>query len=137
MTRYLWVASRKAGGFPTVVSCRIAGVCSTLGDLVRRDFGPGRPDTVWAGDITYIATGQGWLHTRHTNPVRDPKPSTTRDLRLDRPLQHPQSPLHPQLPDPHKMGEPPTTTTRTSSINQVSSQQGEAHFASCRNPGQH
>ena len=39
-----------------------AGVCSTPGDLVRRDFGPGRPDTVWAGDITYIATGQGWLH---------------------------------------------------------------------------
>ena len=150
MTRYLWVASRKAEGFPTAVSCRIAGVgrqafydwsdrqargsslkelataelvdeirrihsdsggaygsprvtavlrrqgrrvnhkrverlmrvngicgiykrrkprfgpsagvCSTPGDLVRRDFGPGRPDTVWAGDITYIATGQGWLH---------------------------------------------------------------------------
>ncbi len=150
MTRYLWVASRKAEGFPTVVSCRIAGVgrqafydwsdrqargsslkelataelvdeirrihsdsggaygsprvtavlrrqgrrvnhkrverlmrvngicgiykrrkprfrpaagvCSTPDDLVRRDFGPGRPDTVWAGDITYIATGQGWLH---------------------------------------------------------------------------
>ena len=26
MTRYLWVASRKAEGFPTAVSCRIAGV---------------------------------------------------------------------------------------------------------------
>ena len=150
MTRYRWVASRKAEGFPTAVSCRIAGVgrqafydwsdrqargsslkelataelvdeirrihsdsggaygsprvtavlrrqgrrvnhkrverlmrvngicgiykrrkprfrpaagvCSTPDDLVRRDFGPGRPDTVWAGDITYIATGQGWLH---------------------------------------------------------------------------
>lgn len=150
MTRYLWVASRKAEGFPTAVSCRIAGVgrqafydwsdrqawgfslkelataelvdeircihsdsggaygsprvtamlrrqgrrvnhkrveqlmrvngicgiykrrkprfrtsagvCSTPADLVRRDFGPGQPDTVWAGDITYIATGQGWLH---------------------------------------------------------------------------
>ncbi len=150
MTRYCWVASRKAEGFPTAVSCRIAGVgrqafydwsdrqvrgsslkelataelvdeirrihsdsggvygsprvtavlrrqgrrvnhkrverlmrlhgicgiykrrkprfgpsagvCSMPGDLVRRDFGPGRPDTVWAGDITYIATGQGWLH---------------------------------------------------------------------------
>ena len=150
MTRYRWVASRKAEGFPTAVSCRIAGVgrqafydwsdrqergsslkelataelvdeirrihsdsggaygsprvtavlrrqgrrvnhkrverlmrvngicgiykrrkprfrpaagvCSTPDDLVRRDFGPGRPDIVWAGDITYIATGQGWLH---------------------------------------------------------------------------
>ena len=31
-------------------------------DLVRRDFGPGAPDTVWAGDITFIPTDQGWLH---------------------------------------------------------------------------
>ena len=31
-------------------------------DLVRRDFRPGHPDIVWAGDITYIPTGQGWLH---------------------------------------------------------------------------
>jgi len=31
-------------------------------DLVRRDFRPGAPDQTWAGDITYIPTGQGWLH---------------------------------------------------------------------------
>ena len=31
-------------------------------DLVRRRFRPGRPDRVWAGDIAYIPTGQGWLH---------------------------------------------------------------------------
>ena len=31
-------------------------------DLVRRRFGPGRPDSVWAGDITYIPTGEGWLY---------------------------------------------------------------------------
>ena len=31
-------------------------------DLVRRRFGPGRPDSVWAGDITYIPSGEGWLY---------------------------------------------------------------------------
>ena len=31
-------------------------------DLVRRDFRPGALDQTWAGDITYIPTGQGWLH---------------------------------------------------------------------------
>ena len=31
-------------------------------DLVRRDFRSGAPDQTWAGDITYIPTGQGWLH---------------------------------------------------------------------------
>ena len=150
MTRYLWVAARRAEGFPTAVSCRVAGVSrqafydwaarlkegpspaeladaelvgairavhaesggaygsprvtaqlrrqgrrvnhkrverlmrlngicgihkrrtprftgsagtrSAPEDLVRRRFRPGRPDRVWAGDITYIPTGQGWLH---------------------------------------------------------------------------
>ena len=31
-------------------------------DLLRRDFRPGPPDRVWAGDITYIPTGQGWIY---------------------------------------------------------------------------
>ena len=150
MTRYLWVAARRAGGFPTTAACRAAGVsrqafydwsgqqasgpsakasadaelvdvikqvhadsggaygsprvtaelrrqgrrvnrkrvCRLMrlhgicgihkrrrprwrgaggsrpapADLVRRDFRPGPPDRVWAGDITYIPTGQGWLH---------------------------------------------------------------------------
>ena len=31
-------------------------------NLVRRDFAPRDPDLVWAGDITFIPTGQGWLH---------------------------------------------------------------------------
>lgn len=30
-------------------------------DLVHRDFAPGVPDQRWAGDITYIPTGEGWL----------------------------------------------------------------------------
>ena len=31
-------------------------------NLLARDFAPAAPDTVWAGDITYIATGEGWLY---------------------------------------------------------------------------
>jgi transposase InsO family protein len=30
-------------------------------DLVARNFNPTAPDVTWAGDITYIATGEGWL----------------------------------------------------------------------------
>jgi putative transposase len=30
-------------------------------DLVARDFNPYAPDVTWAGDITYIPTGEGWL----------------------------------------------------------------------------
>lgn len=31
-------------------------------DLLRRKFAPGRPGVAWAGDITYIPTGEGWLY---------------------------------------------------------------------------
>jgi transposase InsO family protein len=31
-------------------------------DLIGRRFVPGRPDVAWCGDITYIATGEGWLY---------------------------------------------------------------------------
>lgn len=31
-------------------------------DLVGRDFNPPAPDVTWAGDITYIPTGEGWLY---------------------------------------------------------------------------
>jgi putative transposase len=30
-------------------------------DLLGRNFNPATPDQAWAGDITYIATGEGWL----------------------------------------------------------------------------
>ena len=33
-----------------------------LPDLVGRRFDPGQPDVAWVGDITYIATGEGWLY---------------------------------------------------------------------------
>lgn len=31
-------------------------------DLVGRRFDPGEPDVAWGQDITYIATGEGWLY---------------------------------------------------------------------------
>ena len=31
-------------------------------DLVGRRFEPGAPDAAWVQDITYIATGEGWLY---------------------------------------------------------------------------
>ena len=33
-----------------------------LPDLARRRFAPGAPNVAWAGDITYIPTGEGWLY---------------------------------------------------------------------------
>ena len=33
-----------------------------IADLVGRAFQPQLLDTVWAGDITYVPTGQGWLY---------------------------------------------------------------------------
>jgi putative transposase len=37
-----------------------------LPDLVERRFAPGQPDVAWAGDITYIPTGEGWLYLAST-----------------------------------------------------------------------
>lgn len=31
-------------------------------NLLERDFTPAAPNRVWTGDITYIATGEGWLY---------------------------------------------------------------------------
>ena len=31
-------------------------------NVVARDFVPAAPNTVWAGDVTYIATGEGWAY---------------------------------------------------------------------------
>ena len=33
-----------------------------LPDLIGRRFDPGAPDVAWVGDITYVATGEGWLY---------------------------------------------------------------------------
>jgi putative transposase len=34
----------------------------SLPDLVGRRFAPAAPDVVWCGDITYVATDEGWLY---------------------------------------------------------------------------
>ena len=31
-------------------------------DRVKRDFNPAAPNVIWCGDITYLATGEGWLY---------------------------------------------------------------------------
>jgi putative transposase len=33
-----------------------------LPDLIGRRFAPTAPDVAWVGDITYVATGEGWLY---------------------------------------------------------------------------
>ena len=35
-------------------------------DLIGRRFAPGAPDVAWCQDITYIATGEGWLYLAST-----------------------------------------------------------------------
>jgi transposase InsO family protein len=35
---------------------------AVAGNALGRRFEPGEVDKVWAGDITYIATGEGWLY---------------------------------------------------------------------------
>jgi len=34
----------------------------TAENILDRRFEPGEPDRAWAGDVTYIATGEGWLY---------------------------------------------------------------------------
>jgi putative transposase len=40
---------------------RVPGV-RTVPDLVERDFNPTEPNRLWAADITYIRTWEGWLY---------------------------------------------------------------------------
>ncbi|NOQ76605.1 MAG: hypothetical protein GQ475_02200 [Methylococcaceae bacterium] len=41
----------------------IGGKASAVAsNSLNRQFNPEQPNTLWAGDITYIRTGQGWLY---------------------------------------------------------------------------
>jgi transposase InsO family protein len=35
---------------------------SVAADLLEQNFAADRPDQIWLADITYIATGEGWLY---------------------------------------------------------------------------
>jgi len=47
---------------PKVRTTIAAEDSAPLPDLVGRRFAPTAPDVAWCGDITYIATGEGWLY---------------------------------------------------------------------------
>lgn len=47
--------------------------CRTFGNLVDRNFTPGRPGKIWVSDITYIATKQGWAYLTTILDIGDRK----------------------------------------------------------------
>lgn len=53
-----WVGVSGRRRVRTTVVDRTATAAS---DLVARNFDPVAPDVTWAGDITYVPTGEGWL----------------------------------------------------------------------------
>jgi len=46
---------------PRRVRTTFPGDWGRITDLIGRRFEPGAPDVAWVQDITYIATGEGWL----------------------------------------------------------------------------
>ncbi len=49
---------RRRRGCTTI---RVPGV-RVAGDLVKRDFAPPAPNTLWVADITYLRSWEGWLY---------------------------------------------------------------------------
>jgi putative transposase len=45
-----------------VVTTIAGGTAYVIPDLIGRRFAPGTPNKAWCQDITYIATGEGWLY---------------------------------------------------------------------------
>lgn len=44
-----------------MVTTIAGGTGCVIPDLIGRRFAPGKPNMAWCQDITYIATGEGWL----------------------------------------------------------------------------
>jgi putative transposase len=58
MRQHDWVGISGRRRVRTTVVDKTATAAS---DLVARNFDPAAPDVTWAGDITYVPTGEGWL----------------------------------------------------------------------------
>jgi putative transposase len=58
MRQRVWYGVSGRRRVRTTVVDRAATAAS---DLVARNFDPVAPDLTWAGDITYVPTGEGWL----------------------------------------------------------------------------
>jgi putative transposase len=56
--QHLWARSRRR--FCRTTDSRHS--LPTPANLLGRDFRASEPDRVWAGDVTYIPTGEGWLY---------------------------------------------------------------------------
>jgi putative transposase len=59
MQRHGWRAKTKRKFVVTTDSKHSLPVAP---DLMQRRFSPGAPNQLWSGDITYIATDEGWLY---------------------------------------------------------------------------
>ncbi len=59
-TRAKYIQEFKQKAMRQVKAGRAAS--SVAPDLVQRRFTPATPNKVWSGDITYIATDEGWLY---------------------------------------------------------------------------
>jgi transposase InsO family protein len=53
-----WVGQSPRRSFKTTTPDQGAAPAT---DLVARGFNPSAPDVIWVGDITYVATWEGWL----------------------------------------------------------------------------
>ena len=54
------IVAKRMRRFHCVYAARNSG--ATAPNLLNRDFAVSAPDRVWVGDITFVATREGWLH---------------------------------------------------------------------------
>lgn len=71
MTRYEWVASRKAEGFPTNRACQVAGVSASAFDDWRCKVAAGPTDADLAEDALVTVIAQ--IHAEFDETYRPPR----------------------------------------------------------------